>query len=679
MSEEVQVIVDKDRAIVETDGMLVESFFNVKQENLAHIFSILRNQLYSDKALAVVREYTTNAFDAHVEAGIPEKPIQVKAPTLFDMSFHIRDFGLGLSEEDVFNVFASYGESTKRNSNSQVGMMGLGSKSAFCYSDSFTIVSHFNGEKKIYSAYIDDSGIGKISKINSEFTNETGLEIQIPIKRNDINVFQNTLVNFLREFNPKPVILNLSNEYEIKFNNEPEILLSGSNWQVRNYHYGQSYFVKMGNVVYPFGLTNIELEDDYITIIRNIGNCHLYIDANIGDVKPSASREMLDYIPKTKSFLRDAIYKLVEEKENIAIDSITKSSNYWEALINYGKLKHHLSKNNRELEVFGKKISSEQFKIDLPIRISRKYNDGKWITLSYINPTEKDTIYLFKGNVPRKTIYIRAQNHMALNNINSKKVYIIGFDSEQEANSYLADGLFDGINLIDVASIPYSHRKKDRVNSPLEYAELYSYKYERSICKNRDFWKGEKYENLGDELCIYVPIKYFEPIVLGKSHGNNSFQYLLTELMSINIPVPLKIYGIQTKNIKDLDDSWESFDNYVQDCLDRLTKDERMNITFSTNYRNINSFWLSLASELGEDDPTGLYELALPWQNRKRNTNIELNWIKSYGFRFDVVFHKEINNKKDEMLEQYPLLKLANYSQDPNLVSELAKYIKAVS
>ena len=51
---------------VQSAGIQSEAFFTVKDKNVGHIFSILRNKLYSNKPLAIIREYCTNAFDAHV-------------------------------------------------------------------------------------------------------------------------------------------------------------------------------------------------------------------------------------------------------------------------------------------------------------------------------------------------------------------------------------------------------------------------------------------------------------------------------------------------------------------------------------------------------------------------------------------------------------------------------------
>ena len=62
-----------DKTVVYSEGVLNESSFNIKEENVAHIFSILRSQLYSDKIGAIIREYITNAIDAHTEANVSQQ------------------------------------------------------------------------------------------------------------------------------------------------------------------------------------------------------------------------------------------------------------------------------------------------------------------------------------------------------------------------------------------------------------------------------------------------------------------------------------------------------------------------------------------------------------------------------------------------------------------------------
>src|SRR5688572_3649345 len=98
---------------VEEQGVLAEGAFGLsnKAEDQAHILSILRDRLYTNKVLAVLREYSANAWDAHVDAGKADVPIKVVLPTKLDPSLIIRDYGKGLSEEEIFEVYVKYGAS----------------------------------------------------------------------------------------------------------------------------------------------------------------------------------------------------------------------------------------------------------------------------------------------------------------------------------------------------------------------------------------------------------------------------------------------------------------------------------------------------------------------------------------------------------------------------------------
>ena len=73
----------------------------------------------------------------------------------------VRDYGPGLSHDDMFRVFTRYGRSTKRDSNEVVGMLGIGSKSGFAYADTFTVVSRHGGRVRTYVAALDESEIGR--------------------------------------------------------------------------------------------------------------------------------------------------------------------------------------------------------------------------------------------------------------------------------------------------------------------------------------------------------------------------------------------------------------------------------------------------------------------------------------------------------------------------------------
>lgn len=127
--------------------------------NVAKIISTVVNGLYSDKIRAPVREYCTNAYDAHLAAGKADEPFLVQLPTRLDPTFRVRDYGLGLDHAGVLRTFTGLGLSTKDTSNDMVGMLGYGSKSGFAYTNGFWVVAHDGQTKRLYDAYMGEDGV----------------------------------------------------------------------------------------------------------------------------------------------------------------------------------------------------------------------------------------------------------------------------------------------------------------------------------------------------------------------------------------------------------------------------------------------------------------------------------------------------------------------------------------
>jgi hypothetical protein len=303
------MIVTQTKANVVTQGVQGAVSFGIKQEGLAHIFNVLRNQLYSDKILAVLREYSCNAVDSHTEAG-HNRPIEVTLPSRLSLELKIRDYGIGLSETDIQEIYAFYGESTKRKSNSLIGQLGLGSKSAFAYGDNFVINSFYNGVKTTYNAYIDPSQIGQIAKLASAPSNEAnGVEIVIPVKPADCENFVNTARSLFTFFKVKPIVRGAAN---FTYEEKPSIY-SGADWRIfkadRN-AYGRNCVAVMGNIGYTISSSALKLDennDAEATIERLLSNCDIQLDVPIGDLDIAASREGLQYTDRTIANIKKRI------------------------------------------------------------------------------------------------------------------------------------------------------------------------------------------------------------------------------------------------------------------------------------------------------------------------------------------------------------------------------------
>jgi len=218
-------------------------FPSKKFECDSSIMAILRSGIYSNKPLSCLRELSCNSFDAHVEAGIREIPIEVTLPTIFDPVLRIRDYGNSMDEETVRELYSVYGKSSKRNSNSQVGSFGIGKVAGLAYSSSFQLTCIKDGIKRIYSIYVNETGEDQIDLLFSGNSDErTGTEVCVNVEQKDISLFKNIAEEFFRFWDVHPVINEGSGyvKQELKW-----FLLRDNSWGFLNEsdHYKKGSFV----------------------------------------------------------------------------------------------------------------------------------------------------------------------------------------------------------------------------------------------------------------------------------------------------------------------------------------------------------------------------------------------------------------------------------------------------
>lgn len=305
----------------------VEQHFTIKAT--AHSFDILSSGLYSNKILAVVRELSTNAYDGHVAAGKADIPIEIKLPNSLDPIFYVKDFGVGLKHEDVLNLYTTYFESTKSDSNEYVGMLGLGSKSPFSYTSNFTVESIYNGTKNIYVCFKDESGLPSITHLSTEDTLEcSGLTVMLAVKQNDYNNFRDAAKRALMYFNPVPVVLGYSGfkPYTLRHT------ISGSNWKIREndyYAYMTGPQVVQGFISYPIDASMLS-EHGLSPTAASLSKVAIDFDVCIGQVDVAASRESLQYKPRTIDNLA-AIFELAAKEMRESFQkSFDACANKWE-------------------------------------------------------------------------------------------------------------------------------------------------------------------------------------------------------------------------------------------------------------------------------------------------------------------------------------------------------------
>lgn len=129
----------------------VESEFEFKIADTSHVFNLISSGLYENPLYAIVRETLTNAFDAMVDVGRQDTPIQITLPSKLNTDLVIRDTGPGIPHAKMQEVYCTVGNSTKHESENTTGALGLGCKSPLAYRDQFAVTCFDGQEARHYS------------------------------------------------------------------------------------------------------------------------------------------------------------------------------------------------------------------------------------------------------------------------------------------------------------------------------------------------------------------------------------------------------------------------------------------------------------------------------------------------------------------------------------------------
>jgi len=530
-----------------SSSLITESAeFGISMNDTAHIMQILRDQLYSDKILAVLREYGSNAWDAHRDAGKSEVPIKVVLPTAMEPTLIIRDYGLGLSPDGVFKVYTQYGASTKRNSDNSVGMLGIGSKSGFAYSDSFTVTSYHGGSKRTYVAVLDASEKGRIDLLCEEPSEETGVEIKLAVRPEDIREFTQKAHGLFKYFAPRPDI----NTSLPKLPVAQATLKHGVIYEKEEAYYAERKWVAvMGCVSYNINLDQIKDSDSTAEggaaeFLSNISGA-LYF--GIGEVQISASREELKYSTETKLALVKKFNDLVEEYVRQTLDTILNGGfSMWEKRVRA----QVLSRMHLPVPADCKELTAGSVSVkDKGSKLFQIVQNRVAVTSIRI---EEDTRFIlwddrrsragFEG-LSHKDYYV----HAALKDDKGKSIKTSWPSIEADLEELCKKADIVGIPVRKLSTFSWSTpvRVGGRKINPKHRMKVFTYNPEGGYCKPwSDCWNAEERAPTDDD--VFVIISGFKTLDfdLGRYHRDDTI--LARELGGVVPP----IYGYKTTEKK---------------------------------------------------------------------------------------------------------------------------------
>jgi hypothetical protein len=288
----------------EAFGMAAEGNFTFQAS--AQAFHIVMSGIAKDKIRYPVREVCTNAWDA------ARGDVEVTLPTWLDPTFKVRDYGAGLTHEQIRDVYTSMFASSKNNSNDEVGGMGLGCKSPFAYltaggqAGSFNVTSYQGGHARFYLMSLGSDGKPKWQMLGTSSTHERdGLEVSFAVRHEDFYRFQDAAHEILWAFEPRPRVKNMSEAWVTN----PKVLRSGEGWKEydRTHVPFRGPHIRMGCVYYPLSMAQLD-RSDWPWAQQSI-----LFETEIGSLSVTASREELSYDDRTITTLKARVEQMEKE------------------------------------------------------------------------------------------------------------------------------------------------------------------------------------------------------------------------------------------------------------------------------------------------------------------------------------------------------------------------------
>lgn len=585
-----KLVIDSNE--VHSQGVKGQTEFRVASN--AKIMSMLSNQLYSDKVMAIIRELSANALDSHIAAGCPTKPFHVHLPCYSEPEFRIRDFGTGMTKEEIEQLYTVYGVSDKSDDNSFIGCLGLGSKVPFALVHSFNVISYINGMKYIYVAAKNTVGIPTLSKMGEESTTEhNGIEINFNVNQQYFSDFVNKAKEIYEHFPVMPIFTGGLTNYTRP---NHEVVLQGTGWKLYNTSNNNSYAI-MGYIKYPIEAKHFS--KNYNTTSGNqwyhcsyekdttevkLLQLGLELHFPIGTLGTNISREALEYTDYTTNAIKAHLQVVNKELEEKIVANFKNCKTLWEARCLYHELFVRGSMNNlrKIADIVGTNWNGHKINVNADLHTSETLDivncsNGK----SYVRRRHSHWITAYRNtkfyvNDLKKGSYAIAERDSGATISNIWILTFKGTDAEQAAaKQYILDTV--GITedqlvytstLVPVKSATAGPRKTKMFEFKDNKIGYSSY----SRYAQQNWWEQKTVDlNAGG---IYIEMSGYS--VASKADGTGSIDGktlsgILGHASSLKIKIPT-IYGLRPSHVKTIKDevNWKNLYVYLKEELEKI-------------------------------------------------------------------------------------------------------------
>jgi hypothetical protein len=318
------------------------------------LMQMLSKNLYSDDIGSAIRECASNALDSHRRAGV-DTPIIVsfKENSSYNYEFCVEDFGIGLDADDVKNIISKYGKSTKRESNTELGMMGLGFKAPLAYSSSFYFVCRKDGMERKYMMY-EGEDTNTIDLLYEMPTTEgNGVKVIIPVKYNDAYQFRKKIKEQLCYF--ESVYFDVPGDSSIT---NDFVISRHTHFQFSEMSTDDRLHICLDNVYYPLDFEKVGIDRiDFPVALRFTLTDGLY---------PTPNRESLRYTQEAKQIIIAKLGQVADYFVNKYNEQLTDGNDLTSVINHLEKNGHRITMANGNTERIDSFLKYSQVQIAVP-------------------------------------------------------------------------------------------------------------------------------------------------------------------------------------------------------------------------------------------------------------------------------------------------------------------------
>ena len=612
-----------------------------KTGDTAFIVDMFADKVYSHKERAVIREMACNAHDSHFMAGTEDVPFDVHLPTRLEPYFSLRDYGTGLTDEEVRNHYAGIGISTKRDNQNVIGCYGIGTLSPYSLADSFTVKSYKDGMCRTYSCYRNDQRVPVVSLLTECETDElNGIEVNVSVEGR-VYEFGVEAVYVFKFW--EGTLPNINDKYTVEQCEDARkgYAFEGDGYGLKN-TWGDMFAI-MGNISYAIPRDLDEFR------------CEGYLKFELGELSFDTGRENLAMDDKTKEALKAKFEEVRESLTADAIAQIEAMPTAWDQSVLANEL------NKGEL---GRKIKADLHEY-APDKTTEKMTYFSGYSRCYGGIDKGFTQMIPMGNnVEYYASKPRFQGRIRqyLKEKNSHTTLVLLTAQQITKTGVPADLIND---LEDLPKVYSSHSSSGTVDKCKVYT-ISDRRYDSY--KNRENWTEAEVDLKDGEEHVYVEINRFE--VVGQKWFTNTTSQIRSCIEDLKKYIgDVEVYGVKSALVKSKgfkNGNWISLDDYLKREMTRVAPKKIQKFTESSSMAKLLCSLADMVDDERFAEFKTLYDNQDEYSFCKILSNLDIKVEESY----------EADTVYKDIIDNHGIFGIINVGSAMDNLNAVAGYIK---